>query len=88
MGNLTPNTTYIYERANGVTYSREFGADTRTRKAIGWDLDGIAHDIPLDNFKEDRMWFDIREAAQSNPALQDVLDKAVLIYKLSKKYRD
>jgi len=77
MGNLTPGTTYIYERANGVTYSREFGAAPSTRKAIGWDA------IP-NNFQEDKLWFEIRHAAKTNPSLQDVLTNAIMLYKLTK----
>ncbi len=39
MGQLKPGVTYIYERADGVTYAREFGADPSTRFAVGWDYD-------------------------------------------------
>lgn len=35
--------------------------------------------------KEARLWKNIRTAAKTNLALQDVLDHAILIYKLSKK---
>ena len=37
MGSLTPGTTYIYERVDGVTYAREFGSSER--RIIGWDFD-------------------------------------------------
>ena len=39
MGSLKPGAKYIYERADGVTYAREFGADPSTREAIGWNYD-------------------------------------------------
>jgi hypothetical protein len=37
MGQLKPGATYIYEKANGVTYAREHGAHPGDRVAIGWD---------------------------------------------------
>jgi hypothetical protein len=37
MGTLKPGVTYVYERADGVIYAREFGAAPDTRRAIGWD---------------------------------------------------
>jgi hypothetical protein len=32
------------------------------------------------------MWGEIRRAAATNPALQDVLDRAIMIYQLSKEH--
>jgi hypothetical protein len=75
MGSLKPGATYIYERADGVTYAREFGATERT--AIGWDA-------RVGEAAIEEMWRDIRFQAQSNPALQKALDRAIIIYKLSK----
>jgi hypothetical protein len=80
MGNLKPGATYIYERADGVTYAREFGAADRT--AIGWDYDTK---LKLDSLKEDKLWGEIRRAAKSNPALQTELDRVIMLYHLSKK---
>jgi hypothetical protein len=80
MGNLKPGATYIYERADGVTYAREFGAVDRT--AIGWDYDTK---LKLDARKEEKLWADIRSAAKSNPALQIELDRVIMLYHLSKK---
>ncbi len=88
MGQLKPGATYIYERANGVTYARESGADPSTRFAIGWDHDP---NRPGDgsktyaNAREARLWKSIRETAKTNPALQRVLDRAILIHNLVKK---
>lgn len=85
MGQLKPDATYIYEKADGVTYAREAGADPGTRVAIGWD-----HDVKdrLTQLKEDRLWEEIRRAANANPALQDALDRVKIIYALSKKDND
>ncbi len=35
--------------------------------------------------KDQKLWNDIRRAALSNPALQDALDRAKIIYYLSKE---
>ncbi len=75
MGNLKPGITYIYERANGITYSREFGSSERT--AIGWDYS-------VGEAAIEEMWKDIRLHAHTNPALQKALDRAIMIYKLGK----
>ena len=80
MGNLKPGATYIYERADGVTYAREFGAVDRT--AIGWDYDAK---LKMDALKEEKLWEEIRQSAKSNPALQIELDRVIMLYHLSKK---
>jgi hypothetical protein len=59
MGNLKPGATYIYERADGITYAREFGSTDRT--AIGWDYNVK---LKLDQLKEDKLWDEIRQAAK------------------------
>lgn len=74
MGNLKPGATYIYERADGTTYAREFGSTKR--EAIGWDYP--ASKIGID-------WVDVLETANTHPALQMALDRAIIIYKLSKE---
>ena len=84
MGSLKPGAAYIYEKANGVTYAREFGKTER--KPIGWDYDPRTADgRPMhDHMMEDKMWGEIRREAKSNPTLQKALDRAIMIYKLSK----
>jgi hypothetical protein len=100
MGALKPGTTYIYERADGVVYARESGSDPSTRQVIGYEsgkeYDPITgHKInydkrtsdgrPLhDHMMEDKMWGEIRRMAPTNPALQKALDRAIMIYRLSK----
>jgi hypothetical protein len=92
MGSLKPDTKYIYEKADGVTYAREFGATDRT--VIGWDYDpvnGHQYDsrtpdgTPLhEHLKEAQLWGNIRREAKTNITLQKALDRAIMIYKLSK----
>jgi hypothetical protein len=86
MGTLKPGATYIYERNGDEIYAREAGSLDRT--LIGYNhnhdkrtLDGR----PLiDHIREDKMWGEIRRAALTNPALQKALDRAIMIYRLSK----
>lgn len=85
MGQLKPGATLIYEKAAGVTYAREFGS--LDREAIGWDHDPRTEDgRPLmEHLKENKLWGEIHRAAKTNPALQAALDRAIIIYHLSKK---
>jgi hypothetical protein len=87
MGRLKPGATYIYEKADGVTYAREFGSDPMTRIEIGWDYDPRTPDgRPLrDHIMDDKLWGDIRRAATTNNALREALEHAKIIYYLSKK---
>ena len=93
MGTLKPGAKYIYEKADGVTYAREFGDANRT--PIGWDYDpvnGHKRDSrtpdgrPLhDYLAEAQLWGNIWREAQTNPTLQKALDRVIMIYKLSKE---
>jgi hypothetical protein len=88
MGNLKPGAQYIYERDGGTVYAREFGASPNTREAIGWEhpIDPRTPDgRPLhEHIMEDKLWGEIRREAKVNPALQKALDRAIIIYRLSK----
>jgi len=93
MGSLKPGAKYIYERSNGVTYAREFGADPSTREAIGWYYDPTKPNFdprtkdgrPLhDHIMEDKLWGEIRRMAKTNPTLQEALERVKIIYHLSK----
>lgn len=93
MGTLKPGASYIYERDGDTVYAREFGADPTSREATGWDHtpDPRTSDgRPLrDHILEDKLWGDIRREARTNVTLQRALDRAIMIYKLSKdKLRD
>jgi hypothetical protein len=87
MGTLKEGVTYIYERAEGIVYAREFGSDPSTRKEIGWDYDPRTSDgRPLrEHILEDKLWGEIRRAAKTNYTLQEALDRVKLIYGLSKE---
>jgi hypothetical protein len=78
MGNLKPGATYIYEKYKGVTYAREMHADPSTRFPIGWDYQAEA-------IEEIDMWKQIHQVAKTNPALQDALNRVIMIYRLSQE---
>jgi hypothetical protein len=100
MGSLKPDAKYIYERADGIVYAREFGADPGTRQVVGYEsgteYDPVSgHKIDYDSrtvdgrplhehIQENKMWGEIRREARTNPTLQDALERAIMIYKLTK----
>jgi hypothetical protein len=86
MGTLKPGATYIYERADGIVYAREMGAEPNTRKEVGWSYDSRTPDGRLlqDHVADHQLWPKIHRAAQTNPALKDALDRVIMIYNLSK----
>ena len=93
MGSLKPGVKLIHERVGDVVYTREFGADPMTRKVAGWDYDKENPNFDprtndgrplIDQLREDKMWGEIRREARTNTTLQKALDRAIMIYKLSK----
>jgi hypothetical protein len=86
MGQLKPGATYIYERADGIVYQREFGSDPSTRTETGWHYDPRTSDgRPLhDHIMDSKLWGEIHRAARTNPTLQEALDRVKIIYELSK----
>lgn len=87
MGTLKPGATYIYERNGDEVYAREAGSTDR--KLVGYQQEKVdtrtADGRPLiEHIREDKMWGEIRRAAPTNPALQKALDRAIMIYRLSK----
>lgn len=73
MGTLKPGATYIYERDKGTTYAREFGSSEK--RVIGMDY-------PVTDAVN---WHDVMVVAKTNPALQKALDRAIMLYRLSKE---
>jgi hypothetical protein len=58
-----------------TVYAREFGHMDRN----------LIKGNPTDPYEHIYLWHDIVYAAQDNPALREVLDQAIMIYKLSKE---
>ena len=77
MGTLKPGVKYIYEKADGITYAREFGAPHSDRFEIGRDYERFLKD-------ELRLWEEIVRAGRTNQALQAALDRVKILYHLSK----
>ncbi len=86
MGTLKPGATYIYERNGDEIYARETGKTERVLVGYEHTPDPRTSDgRPLrDHILEDKMWGGIRRMAPTNPALQKALDRAIMIYRLSK----
>jgi hypothetical protein len=42
----------------------------------------------MEHVRESQLWGDIHRAARTNKTLQAALDHAIMIYKLSKEYKD
>lgn len=82
MGNLRPHAEIIYESPDGgeTVYARYHGETDRWM--VGQSMTARSK---LDQLKEDKLWGEIRRAAKSNPVLQDALERAIMIYHLSKK---
>lgn len=77
MGNLKPGASYVYEKADGITYAREVGAPPNLRFEIGRDFDRQLKD-ELD------LWNKIVYESRKNPRLQEALERVKILYYLSK----
>ena len=96
MGTLTPDMTYVYERVGNTVYAREVGSAPSTRTEIGYDYDPISghrydsrtnDNRPLhDHIMDSKLWGEIRRESRTNKVLKDALDRAILIYHLSKDH--
>jgi hypothetical protein len=90
MGSLIPGATYIYERSGEEIYAREAGKTERIM--IGYQYENKVDPRTVDgrplyeHLKEDKLWGEIRRAAKTNEALQSILDRAILVYHLSKDH--
>ena len=82
MGQLKPDTTYIYERVGDTVFRRESGATDR--EVVGYGARMNDGRLLVDHIQEEKLWGQIRHAARTNPALQDALERAIMIYQLSK----
>lgn len=80
MSQLEPGASYIYERDGARIYARKVGETERI--LIGEDY---ALDINQRRLEWSKTWMPILEAAEHNLALQDALDRAKLIYELTKQ---
>ena len=77
MGSLKPGATYIYERANGIIYAREFGTSDRT--VVGYD----AYNSP-EQLRTKEQINDILRMCETDPAMKEMLDQLLVMYNLKK----
>jgi hypothetical protein len=82
MGRLTPGATYIYESPDGgeTVYARESGSTERIMIGQSTRAKSLIKEI-----RENELWVDIRQMAETNPTLQEALERAKIIYHLSKE---
>lgn len=102
MGSLIPGATYTYERIDGVVYATAdtgevsvVGYDYKLDKTELVNTSALDYvsmvesgSLHIDQVRQNQLWYEIRLAAQTNPTLQAVLNQAIMIYKLSKEYKD
>lgn len=82
VGRLEPGVTYVYERVDGVTYARKQGDPPNQRFEVGRSYESQKlHD----EIKHAKLWGEIHRAAKTNPALQEALDRVIVIYQLIKQ---
>lgn len=80
VGRLEPGAAYVYERDGSKVYARKVGETERV--LIGEDY---ALGVNQRRMAISEIWMPILEAAEHNPALQDALDRAKVIYELSRQ---
>jgi hypothetical protein len=86
MGSLKPGATYVYERSGSAVYAREPGSTERQIVGYTYDGEGVYETVSGRKDLENHiLWNEIRTAAKTNPALQKAVDRAIMIYKLSKE---
>lgn len=81
MGTLKPNAEIIYESPDGgdTVYGRYSGTTERFLVGISSRRQKIN-----DELKQDKLWKEIREAAETNPALKNALEQCIMLYYISK----
>ncbi len=83
VGNLKPGVKYIYERNGEKIYAREVGKSQRTM--IGKYTDPFNENLTI-NYELENTWKDILRESQTNPTLQEALERVKILYHLSKDH--
>ena len=81
MGTLKPGATFKYENHGPYTISTD--VDTNERSIVGYDYSQNYSNV-RESMQDSKFWGDLRREAQTNVALQRALDRAIMIYRLSK----
>jgi hypothetical protein len=88
MGRLKPGATYVYEKANGITYAREAGAHPGDRFEVGRDWNNEKATVLGMPLEEVSVLVDMVREAEHNPSLQAALEHARIVYELSRDHSD
>ena len=85
MGTLTPGATYIYERADGIIYAREFGADPSTRQVVGYES-GSDYDPMAGRRRLTTQLNEVVRMCETDPVMKEMLDQLFVMYNLKKTH--
>lgn len=81
MGTLKPGATYVYERADGRIYAREFG---KTERQI------VGYDSGVLETREMRYYLNhmnqVLAMCETDPAMRELIDQLFMLYNLKKKH--
>lgn len=80
MGSLKPGATYIYERANGIVYAREFG-ETR-RRVVGYETDDGHISASTKRLLSELN--EVVKMCEVDPGMKELLDQLFVLYNLKK----
>ena len=83
MGTLTPGVTYIYERADGIIYAREFGKTDR--HVVGYES-GKDYDPYTTNKRMLTELNEVVKMCETDPAMRELLDRLFVLYNLKKNH--
>lgn len=81
METLKPGTTYIYERAGGTIFAREFGCSER--KIVGHATE-ISPEMAMYRSEINQ----VLTMCEQDPAMQDLLEQLFVLYNLKKTHED
>jgi hypothetical protein len=82
MGSLNPGATYIYERAGGIIYAREFG-ETK-RRIVGYETED-SH-ISASSKRLLSEMNEVVKMCETDPAMQAILEQLFVMYNLKKTH--
>jgi hypothetical protein len=80
MGSLKPGATYIYERAGGIVYAREFG-ETK-RRVVGYESDDERISASSKRLLSEMN--EVVKMCESDPAMKSMLEQLFVMYNLKK----
>jgi hypothetical protein len=82
MGSLKPGATYIYERAGGIIYAREYG-ETK-RRVVGYETDDER--IAASSKRLLSELNEVIKMCETDPAMQAMLEQLFVLYNLKKNH--